>query len=36
VAYREKHGNYKSFEDLKKVPGLDFSKIEDKKDRISF
>ena len=36
VAYREKHGNYKSFEDLKKVPGPDFSKIEDKKDRISF
>ena len=36
VAYREKHGNFKSLDDLKKVPGLDFSKIEDKKDRISF
>jgi competence protein ComEA len=36
IAYREKHGNFKSIDDLKKVPGLDFSKIEDKKDRISF
>jgi len=36
VAYREKHGNFKSLDDLKKVPGLDFSKIEEKKDRISF
>jgi len=36
IAYREKHGNFKSLDDLKKVPGLDFSKIEDKKDRISF
>jgi competence protein ComEA len=36
VAYREKHGDFKSLDDLKKVPGLDFSKIEAKKDRISF
>lgn len=36
IAYREKHGNFKSVEDLKKVSGLDFSKIEDKKDRIAF
>jgi competence protein ComEA len=36
IAYREKHGSFKSIDDLKKVPGLDFSKIEDKKDRISF
>ena len=36
IAYREKHGNFKSLDDLKKIPGLDFSKIEAKKDRISF
>jgi competence protein ComEA len=36
IAYRDKHGKFKSLDDLKKVPGLDFSKIEDKKDRISF
>ena len=36
VAYREKHGKFKSLDDLKKVPGLDFSKIEPKKDRIAF
>ena len=36
IAYRDKHGNFKSLDDLKKVPGLDFSKIEAKKDRISF
>ncbi len=36
IAYREKHGNFKSLDDLKKVPGLDFSKVEAKKDRISF
>ena len=36
VAYRDKHGNFKSLDDLKKVPGLDFSKLEAKKDRIAF
>ena len=36
VAYREKHGKFKSLDDLKKVPGLDFSKLEEKKDRIAF
>ena len=36
VAYRAKHGNFKSFEDLKKIPELATSKIETKKDRIAF
>jgi competence protein ComEA len=36
IAYREKHGKFKSLDDLKKVPGLDFSKLEAKKDRIAF
>ena len=36
IAYRDKHGKFKSLDDLKKVTGLDFSKIEAKKDRISF
>ena len=36
VAYREKHGDFKSIEDLKKVPGIDPAKIETKKDRLSF
>jgi len=36
IAYREKHGKFKSIDDLKKIPGLDFSKIEPKKDRLAF
>jgi competence protein ComEA len=36
VAYREKHGKFKSLDDLKKVPNIDFSKIEAKKDRLAF
>jgi len=36
VAYRAKHGPFKSIEDLKDVPGLDFAYIESKKDRITF
>jgi len=36
IDYRDKHGKFKSLDDLKKVPGLDFSKIETKKDRIAF
>jgi competence protein ComEA len=36
VEYRAKNGNFKSIEDLKKVPGIDFAKIEAKKDRITF
>lgn len=34
VAYRTKHGAFKSVDDLKKVPGLDFRKIDSKRDRI--
>jgi len=36
VAYREKNGKFKGLDDLKKVPGLDFAKITEKKDRIAF
>jgi competence protein ComEA len=34
VAYREKHGAFKTVEDLKKVPGLDYKKIASKRERI--
>jgi competence protein ComEA len=36
IQYRAKKGPFKSFEDLKKVPGLDVAKIEAKKDRLAF
>ena len=36
IAYRTKHGKFKSIEDLKQVPGVDAEKIEAKKDRIAF
>jgi len=36
IAYRQKHGDFKTLEDLKKVPSLDAAKIEAKKDRITF
>jgi competence protein ComEA len=36
VAYRKAHGDFKSLEDLKKVPALDFEMIESRKDRIVF
>jgi competence protein ComEA len=36
VAYRTKNGDFKSIEDLKKVPGVDPEKIEAKKDRLEF
>ncbi len=36
VQYREAKGNFKTLEDLKKVPGLDAVKIESKKDRVEF
>lgn len=36
IEYRGKNGSFKSIEDLKKVPGIDFAKIEAKKDRIVF
>jgi competence protein ComEA len=34
IAYRTKHGPCKTLEDLKKVPGLDFRKIERRRDRL--
>jgi competence protein ComEA len=36
IAYRTKNGNFKSIEDLKKVPGIDPAYLESKKDRIAF
>lgn len=36
IAYRTKNGDFKSIEDLKKVPGLDAAKLEEKKDRLEF
>jgi competence protein ComEA len=36
LAYRAKHGDFKSLEDLKKVPLMDAEKVEAKKDRITF
>lgn len=36
IAYREKNGKFKSLEDVKKVPAIDFAKIEAKKDQILF
>ena len=36
LQYRTKNGNFKSIEDLKKVPGIDTAKIDAKKDRLTF
>lgn len=36
LKYRKEHGGFKSIDDLKKVPGIDFSKIEAKKDSLVF
>jgi competence protein ComEA len=36
LEYRAKHGDFKSVEDLKKVPGIDPAKIEAKKDILEF
>src|ERR1700722_3597726 len=36
IAYRNAHGEFKSLEDLRKVPLLDFESLESKKDRIVF
>jgi competence protein ComEA len=36
IRYREQHGDFKSIEDLKKVPGVDIAKIEENKDRLIF
>ena len=34
VEYREKNGPFKALDDMKKVPGLDFKKIDSKRDFI--
>jgi competence protein ComEA len=36
VAYRERTGDFKSLEEMKKVPGLDSQKLDKLKDRIGF
>ena len=36
VRYREEKGNFKTLDDLKKVPGLDAANLESKKDRLEF
>jgi competence protein ComEA len=36
VAYRAAKGSFKTMDDLKKVPGLDATEIESKKDRLQF
>jgi competence protein ComEA len=34
IKYREQNGRFKSLDDLKKVPGLDFKKIESRRDAL--
>jgi len=34
IRYREQHGRYKTLDDLKQVPGLDFKKIENRRDAV--
>ena len=36
VEYRDKNGNFKTLDDLKKIPGIDWNAIESKKDRLDF
>lgn len=36
IKYREANGDFKSLDDLKKVPALETAKLEEKKDRIAF
>jgi competence protein ComEA len=36
VKYREKNGDFKTIDDLKKVPDVDAKKIDAKKDRLAF
>jgi competence ComEA-like helix-hairpin-helix protein len=36
VAWRQQHGRFKNFEEVRKVPGLDQSKIADKRGWMSF
>jgi competence protein ComEA len=34
IRYREQHGRFKTLDDLKNVPGLDFKKIENRRDSV--
>jgi competence protein ComEA len=34
IRYRQRHGPFKSVDDLKNVPGLDFKKIENRRDAL--
>jgi competence protein ComEA len=36
VDYRKQNGDYKSLDDLKKVPGIDVGKIDNAKQKIGF
>jgi competence protein ComEA len=36
VAYRTKNGDFKTLDDLKKVPELDAKKLDDSKDKVAF
>jgi competence protein ComEA len=36
IAYRTKHNGFKSIDDLKKIPGVPFKKIEAGRDRLVF
>jgi competence protein ComEA len=36
VTYRQEHGNFKSIDELKNVPGLDAAKADARKDRLIF
>jgi competence ComEA-like helix-hairpin-helix protein len=36
VAWREQHGKFKNFEEVRKVPGLDAAKTGDKRGWVSF
>ncbi|HKQ87816.1 MAG TPA: helix-hairpin-helix domain-containing protein [Candidatus Acidoferrales bacterium] len=36
VAYREQHGDFKSLDDLKKVPGVDANYIDSEKNLLTF
>ncbi|SRR5260370_33799378 len=36
VEFREKNGTFKNWEDLRKVPAIDWKTVESKKDRLDF
>jgi competence protein ComEA len=36
IRYRDEKGSFKSLDDLKKVPGLDYKSVEAKKERLEY